>query len=242
MTDQRHFAPAIPIARPSVVLGTTDDGEPVAVASFVAERATRVAVIGEASLPKLIALRALASGARVQVVTSQPGEWCRVRGYAQLSADRLAIVRPGTAPPAAGTRAVPAMIIDDTGADPASGGPWQALVAVPVARAVTVGALRGFDLVVLHRSSPACRGAAVGALALPVPAALSLHGIPRDVVAVASPGVVRLVPLKLDSAERALLLELGSPIWRTNDCRIVPGPIPAIPFNTPGTGLDGEVA
>lgn len=40
---------------------------------------------------------------------------------------------------------------------------------------------------------------------LSVPAALSLHGIPRDVVAVASAGTVRLVPLTPDASERTLL-------------------------------------
>jgi hypothetical protein len=87
----------------------------------------------------------------------------------------------------------------------AAAGPWQAFVAVSSARAVPVGTLRGLDTVILHRSSPACRAAVVAALELPDSMARSLQGIPDDVVAIASPGLVRLVSLAPHPAERALL-------------------------------------
>jgi hypothetical protein len=116
------------------------------------------------------------------------------------------------------------MIMDDTGIsvgeDTGSrrvSNPWQAFVATSSARAVAVAALRGLDAIVLYRSSPACRGAVVAALRLPDVVVRSLHGIPRDVVAVASAGMVRLVPLRPDAREYAL-------------------------FGTEGTSGEGEVA
>jgi hypothetical protein len=241
-------APAIPSASGGVALGTAADGEPVVVPFFSARRGTRFAVIGDPGLPKLIAVRALDAGARVQVVTTVPGDWFRLRGRARLSAERLAVVDPG-APPPDGTRAEPWMIMDDTsfsvGDDtgaPMVANPWQAFVAISSARSVTVAALRGLDAIVLYRSTPACRAAVIAALRLPDSAVRSLHGIPPDVVAVASAGMVRLVPLRPDESECALLAELGLLIGHSSDCRPMPGLMRAVSFETKGTGLDEEVA
>jgi hypothetical protein len=235
-------APAIPGDGGGVVLGTAVDGEPVVVPFFTARRGTRIAVIGDPALPKLIAHRAIDAGARVQVVTPAPGDWFRLRGRAGLSAERLAIVDPGAPPPPDGTRAEPWMIMDSTGA-PGGSYPWrQTFVAISNARRVTVAALRGLDAIVLYRSSPACRAAVVAATRLPDSAVRSLHGIPRDVVAVVSAGMVRLASLQPDASECALFTELGLPIWRNNDCRPVPGLTRAVPFETKCTGLEGEVA
>jgi hypothetical protein len=183
---------------------------------FTATRGTRCAVIGDPALPRVMALRALDTGARVQVVTSMPADWFRLRGRAGASAERLAVVGPGTPPPDA-TRAEPWIIMDDTGTARAGAtavsSPWQAFVAMTSARAVSVAALRGLDAIALYRSSPACRAAVVAALRLPDSAVRSLHGIPADVVAVASPGTVRLVPLRPDPSECPLFTELGLPTW-----------------------------
>lgn len=187
-----------------VVLGTLPGGEPVGVPFFTAGRGTRAAVLGDPALPRLIALRALGAGARLQVVTARPEEWLSLRRSAWLPAERMAVVRPGAPPPEDGTRAAPCMIIDDTGAAAVSS-PWQAVVAAPGPRAVTIAALRGLDAIVLHRSTPACRAAVIAALNLPVPVTRSLHGIPGDVVAIATAGMVKLVPLTPDASERVLL-------------------------------------
>lgn len=212
-------------ARRGVVLGTAANGEAAIVPFFTAGRPTRAAALGDPALPALIAVRAIGAGARLQVVTSRPEEWLRLRDRLRFRPERLVVVRQGTTTPACGTPAAPWMIIDDIGA-----------------RAVTVPALRGLDAIVLHRSTPACRAAAIAALSLPDPVAASLHGIPRDVVVIASAGLVRRVPLRLDAAERALLAELGLPNRRSNDCPIAAGLTGAVSFETKGTGLEGEVA
>lgn len=245
MAARSGSAPAVPGVSGVVVLGTAADGEPVAVPLFTARRGTRVAAVGDPALPKLMALRAIQAGARVQVVTAAPEDWFRLRGRAALSAERLAVVDRG-APPPDSTRAEPWIIMDDTGGDgscvPLVSSPWHALVSTWSARAVAVAALRGLDTIVLYRSSPACRAAAVAALRLPDSAVRSLHGIPGDVVAVASAGQVRLVPLQADGSECALFAELGLPIWRSNDCRPMPGLVRAVSFETKDRGLEGEVA
>lgn len=226
MPARLHYAPAIPVAPRGVALGRQANGEPVVVPFFTAARGTAAAVIGDPALPKLVAMRALGGGARLQVVTSNPAEWLRLRGYAGLSADRLVVVRPGTPPPVDGTATAPWMVIDDAGGS----------------RAVTVAALRGLDAVVLYRSTPASRAAVVAALSLPDPVVRSLHGIPGDVAALACRGTVRLVPLRPDASERAVLAELGSPISRSSDCRLVPGLARMVSFETKGMGVEGEVA
>jgi hypothetical protein len=238
-------APAIPGTGDGVVLGTAPGGEPAIVPFFTATRGTRCAVIGDPALPKVLALRALDAGARVQVVTSMPGDWFRLRGRVGPSAERLAVVGPGAPPPDA-TGAEPWMIMDDTGAvlggATVASNPWQPFVAVSSARSITVAALRGLDAIVLYRSSPACRAAVVAALRLPDSVVRSLHGIPSDTIAVASPGMVRLVPLRPDESECALFTELGLPTWRNNDCRPAPGLSATNSFETKGTGTEEKVA
>jgi hypothetical protein len=242
-------APAIPAVDGGVVLGIAPGGEPVKVPFFTETRGTRCAVIGDRSMPKLMAKRALDAGARVQVVTSEPDSWFRLRGQAGLPPDRLIVVEPGTPPPPDDTHPSPWIVMDDTGilTDDGAGilprsNPRQAFWAVSSARAVAVTALRGLDAVVLYRSSPFCRAVAVAALRLPESAARSLTGIPSDVVAVASAGGVRLVPLKTDASECALFTELGLPIWPHPDCWPRPGVTPASSFDARGLGLEGEVA
>ncbi len=242
-------APAIPVADGGVILGTAPGGEPVRVPFFTETGGTRCAMIGDQSIAKLMAKRALDAGARVQVVTSEPDEWFRLRGHAGLPPERLTVVDPGTAPPPDGTRRSPWIVMDDTGiltgdgpGIPPVSNPWQAFWAVSSARALAVAAVRGLDAIILYRSSPFCRAVAVAALRLPESAARSLTGIPRDVVAVASAGGVRLVPLKTDAAECALFTELGLPIWPRPDCWPRPGLTPPVSFGAMGMGLEGEVA
>jgi hypothetical protein len=198
-------------AEVGIVLGTAAGGQSVAVPFFTAAGATQAAIFGDPALPRLVALRALGAGARLLIVASQPATWQQLRDGACWPAHRMTIVGPDSGWPAEGTRAAPSMVIIDTGdsgsvgREFASTAPWQAFVTVCAARSVPVSMLRGIDVVILHRSSPACRAAVVAALRLPDSMAQSLHGIPDDVVAIASAGLVRFVSLSLHPAERALL-------------------------------------
>ena len=197
----------LPLAAGGVVLGAGEGDRLVAIPFFTAERATRITVVGDPLLPRLLALRTLGSGARLQVVTAQPGGWLRLREHARVPPERMAVVRPGTRAPQDGTRADPWMILDDTSSpDSAGSGPWQTVVTV-LGLACDPGAvLPGQDAIVLQRVSAPLAAAAAAAAGLSGPAARSLKAIPDGVAAVARPGAaVELAWLAPDAIERGLL-------------------------------------
>jgi type VII secretion protein EccE len=202
------LAAVMPITAGGVVLGTDSGDHPVAVPLFAADAGTRVAIVGDPLLPRLLALRALGTGARLQVVTAQPDDWTRLRRQAGLSAECMAVVRPGTQPPSDGTRAAPWMIIDDTGSPAAAGSfPWQCVVTVPGDVTAAVGALSGLDAILLQRITPDGASAVAAALGLPAASVQPLQLVPAGSVAIAVPGSVRFARLVLDQAERAVLAE-----------------------------------
>ena len=205
--DERSPTAVLAMAAGGVVLGARDDGCLVAIPCFTADRATRVTVIGDALLPRLLALRAIGTGARLQVVTSQPAGWLKLRDHAQVPSERMPVVRPGTQVPADGTRADPWMIIDDTGSPESAGSyPWQSLVTVLAQPFEPVALLPGQDAIVLQRTSAAGAAAVVTALDLTAPTAQHLEAIPEGIVAVATPEpAVRYARLDPDPAERAVL-------------------------------------
>jgi type VII secretion protein EccE len=197
----------LPLAAGGVVLGTGEGDRLVAIPFFTAERATQITVIGDLLLPRLLALRALGSGARLQVVTAQPGGWLRLREHARVPPERMAVVRPGTRTPEDGTRADPWMIIDDTSSpDSAGSGPWQAVVTILGLASDPGAVLPGQDAIVLQRASAPMAAAAAAAVGLSGPAARSLEAIPDGVAAVARPGAaVEFAWLAPDAIERGLL-------------------------------------
>lgn len=195
MAVRAELAPDISHARGGLMLGTAASGEPVTVPFFTEGRGIIGAMIGDPALPRLMALRAVKAGVRLQVVTSRPEQWLRLRGCAGLSAERMTVVSPDAPSPANAAMAAHRMTIDDTGN------------SYPV----TIAGMRGLDAIIMHRSSPACRAVVAAALKLPDQVVRSLQGIPRDVVATASPGLVRLVPLRVDASEGALLRQSSAP-------------------------------
>jgi type VII secretion protein EccE len=197
----------MPVAAGGVVLGPGSGDQPVAVPFFTGTGGTRSAVLGDPALPRLLALRALGTGARLQVVTNQSGGWLRLCRAAQLPPGYLAVVRPGTPPPSDGTRAAPWMIIDDTGSPAADGSaPWQAVVTVP-AEIPEAGALAGLDAILLQRTTAAGADAVIRALDLPGSWAHALQTVPADEIAIAEPGSVRFTRLVPDHSEHAVLVE-----------------------------------
>lgn len=185
--------------------GGEDDGCPVAVPFFAADGATRTTVVGDPLLHRLLGLRALGSGARLQVVTSRPGPWLKLRRLAE-QADRMTVVRPGKQPPADGTRADPWMLIDDTGSPAVvASRPWLAVVTALSESAEPPAILPGHDAIVLQRSSPRLAASLVSSLDLPQQAARSLQAIPDGLVAVARPGRIRFARLVPADAERSIL-------------------------------------
>jgi type VII secretion protein EccE len=209
-THESRSGALLPITRGGVVIGAqvggADDGWPVAVPFFSAEAATRTVLIGDPLLHRLLGLRALGSGARLQVVTSRPGPWLKLRSGSRQP-DRMTVVRPGQQqPPSDGTPADPWMLIDDTGSPAASASrPWLAVVTALGESAVSQAIPPGYDAVVVQRSTAALASSLVSSFDLPRPAARSLPAIPDGQVAVAWPGLLRFAQLAPDAAERSIL-------------------------------------
>lgn len=200
-------ATVLPVAAGGVVLGTDVGGKHVAVPLFTAAGGTRVAVIGDPVLPRLLALRALATGARLQVVTSKPGVWLRIRSLTELPAERMVVVRPGTQPPSDATGAAPWMVIDDTGSPAAAGSsPWQAVVTVP-GEIRDAAMLSGLDAIVLRQVTPPGVAAVIAAMSLPASSAPALEQMPGTVVGLVVPGLVRFAALTPDQSERTVLAD-----------------------------------
>ena len=63
-----------------------------------AEGATRVTISVTPALPRLLALRALGAGARLQVVTNSTAAWHRFRGRPELPPDRMTVAAPVPSP------------------------------------------------------------------------------------------------------------------------------------------------
>ena len=190
--------------------GATPGAGLVAVPLFSAAGATRVTVIGDPALPRLLALRALGTGARLRVVTGSTRDWRLLREQARVRPDRMTIVQPGTQPPPDGTADDPWMIMDDTGSPAVARRPWQAAVTV-LSQAPPAGAvLPGQTAIVLQRTSELGAAAVTAALDLPGPLAsafqTALQAIPDAMVALAQPGApLRLAQLAPDPAERSVL-------------------------------------
>jgi type VII secretion protein EccE len=206
--DGRSMTTALSVAAGGVVLGpgAQDHARIVVMPLFSAEGATRVTVIGDQALPRLLALRALGSGARLQIVTRSTGGWRMLREQAGVRSDRMTIVRPGTQPPPDGTPADPWMIMDDTGSPAVGRRPWQAAVTV-LGQAPAAGAvLPGQTAIVLQRTSELGAAAVTAALSLTGSASPALQTIPDGMVALAQPGApLQLAKLAPDAAERSML-------------------------------------
>jgi hypothetical protein len=195
---RRHYgSPDMPLSvgTGGLALGPGSDGELV-VLPFFRSQGTRAAVIGDPELPRMLALRALASGARVQVVTSRPGGWARLQSAMHLTDDQMPIVRSGAQPPRDGTRMSPWMVRSL---------PWQA--AVTVCRDTRAGSasLPSLDAVILRGITAAQASALADAMSLPVPDAAALTSLSGHTVGVAMPGSVSFPEFVLTSAETAAL-------------------------------------
>ena len=203
----RHYgSPDMPLSVGvgGLALGSGADRKPVVVPFFRSE-GTRAAVIGDPALPRMLALRALASGARVQVVTSMPSGWLRLQSSMRIPKEQMSIVRSGTQPPRDGNRMSPWMIIDETGSPVAGSRPWQAAVAVLDEVRTGAASLSGLDAVLLRGITAPQASALVAAMGLPAPETGALTGLSGDAVGVATSGSVSFPLFVLTGSETAAL-------------------------------------
>jgi len=123
----------LPVGAAGLMLGNNRHGVPV-VARFFRPEQTRALLVGGVRCAQLLALRAMALGARVVVQTARPQAWDPFVRGAAVPGESIAVVPPGRAieiPP--GTAMHPLFVVVDVGpvgADPRPGAGWQATLVV----------------------------------------------------------------------------------------------------------------
>ena len=116
-----------------LMIGNNRHGEPV-VARFFRPEQTRTLLVGGVRCAQLLALRAMALGARVVVQTARPHAWEPFVRGAAVPGESIAVVPPGRAieiPP--GSALHPLFVVVDVGpvgADTRPGAGWQATLVV----------------------------------------------------------------------------------------------------------------
>ncbi|WP_277351274.1 type VII secretion protein EccE [Micromonospora sp. HNM0581] len=197
----------VPLGAAGLVLGVNRHGDAVTVRLFRPET-TRLMLVGGVSAAQLVAVRAMALGARVIVQTARPHAWVRfVRGVGGpivlASPDRPVAGEPGTP-------LVPVLVVLDAPAPagPRPGTAWHTTLLVhDVLTPADAGTLGRVDLAVFRPLSPAEAMVAGHALGLG-DAAESLTRIRQDMVAVVNRRALRWALLACTPVEAGLI---GSP-------------------------------
>jgi hypothetical protein len=123
----------LPIGAAGMMIGLNRHGAPV-VARFFRPEQTRALLVGGVRLAQLIALRAMALGARVVVQTARPQAWSPFVRGAAVPGESIAVIPPGRAveiPP--GSPLHPLLVVVDVGpvgADTRPGAGFQATLVV----------------------------------------------------------------------------------------------------------------
>ena len=116
-----------------LMIGRNRKGEPVVVRLFRPEH-TRALIVGGVRCAQVVALRAMALGARVVVQTARPHAWEPFVRGASVLGESIAVVPPGRAVEvAAGGPLHPLLVVVDVGpvgADTRPGPGWQATLVV----------------------------------------------------------------------------------------------------------------
>jgi type VII secretion protein EccE len=123
----------LPVSSAGLMLGSNRHGMPVIARLFRPEQ-TRALLVGGVRGAQLVALRAMALGARVVVQTARPRAWEPFVRGAAVPGESIAVVPPGRAieiPP--GSALHPLLVVVDVGpvsADNRPGAGWQATLVV----------------------------------------------------------------------------------------------------------------
>ncbi len=189
-----------------LILGVDQQRRPVPVRFFRPEP-TKVTLVGGVWLQRLLAFRALAVGARIVVMTSDPGAWHGFGEWATGRADRLALWNDPRPPVVLGSPQQPTLVIQDTGAystGPApEPRPWQTqLTVLRQLSADNVRTLHDSSLVVMQRLTEPEAGLAVPALGLPDRSGQLLQVMGEDMLALLGGGADRYVWITPTDIER----------------------------------------
>lgn len=196
-----------------VLLGHDRNRVPVTIRMF-REEMTRVALVGGLWAARLLAFRALSLGARIVVVTSDPGSWRGFGRWAVGRDDRLAVLEREQALHVAASAGRPAMLVYDVGlsgpASPPPPGPWQAQVTV-LRQLTAYGfpVLQAANLMMLQRLTPAETDSATSLLRLTGETLSLLQAMRPDMLALLGGGADRYLWLSPTVVERQ---SLGAPV------------------------------
>ncbi len=198
----------LPVGSAGLMLGNNRHGAPVIARLFRPEQ-TRALLIGGVRCAQLIALRAMALGARVVVQTARPQAWEPFVRGAAVPGESIAVVPPGRAleiPP--GTALHPLLVVVDVGPvgpDARPGQGWQAtLVVRDEFTAADVDVASRADLLVLQPLRADEATLAGSALGLG-DAAQWLTRIRPDMVGVVNRRAVRWAALSVTPIETQLI-------------------------------------
>ncbi|MBL7260953.1 type VII secretion protein EccE [Paractinoplanes lichenicola] len=160
----------LPVGASGLMLGRNRHGSPVVIRLFRPEQ-TRALLVGGVRAAQLVALRAMALGARVVVQTARPRAWEPFVRGAAVPGESIAVVPPGRPIEIApGSALHPLLIVVDigpVGADNRPGEGWQAtLVVRDEFSAADVDVASRADLLILQPLRPEEATLVGGALGL----------------------------------------------------------------------------
>ncbi|GAA5185195.1 hypothetical protein GCM10023322_28370 [Rugosimonospora acidiphila] len=189
-----------------LILGVDQDRRPILVRFFRPEP-TKVTLVGGVWAQRLLAFRALALGARVVLITTDPGAW---QGFGELAtgrSDRVALWNDPRPPVVPATAEQPALIVHDTGSYGATPlpepRPWQTqMVVLRQLGADNARALQDCHLLIMQRLAAPEASVAVPALGLPEQSARLLQGLGEDMLALLDGEADRYVWLSPTAIER----------------------------------------
>lgn len=191
-----------------LILGADRQQRPVTVRFFQPEP-LRAALVGGTWAGQLVAFRALALGARVMVITAEPGAWQGFGDRVTGRNDRVAVLSVGHAQPPAGTPHQPLLIVHDPGptgtvvAAPQQLGPWQTqLTILRQLDEAGVPSVQQCGLVLLQRLANAEANLAATTLRLPGPSVQFLQVMADDMVALVADGSDRYMWFAQTDIER----------------------------------------
>lgn len=198
----------LPIGSAGLMIGTNRHGTPITARLFRAET-TRVTLVGGVRAAQLLALRAMALGARIVVQTARPRAWEPFVRGASAPGETIALIPPGRpvgGPP--GGPLQPLLVVVDVGpvaADPHPGPGWHAVLVVrDELTSADVDALARADLVLLQPLRPDEAALAGGTLGLG-PSAEWLTRIREDMVGVVNRRALRWALLCATPIESQLI-------------------------------------
>lgn len=175
---------SLPVGDDGVVIGTDPNNRP-AVLGLFRPRPVDSALVGGSYVAQLLALRAVATGARIVIETARPELWSALAQNAGGGQPVVAVVPVRRVGALGATAVSPVLLIRDCGARPPRLAQpktaWQTtLTLLPFLDPAYAGQLVGADLVALQRISPQEAQLAARVIRLGVEDVQALPGLPDE--------------------------------------------------------------